>query len=235
MTIHGKITFKEAIIIDEKLMEDLEKVVLEYFTNIKYVGGLCNGDDIVFDTLSELLLYENANQRKLIKLKVKFDYNEIEFYPTIGGMCSYKYTVCGFFTTNNENISILFEKKIKDILEKHRRKKWYTILTKISMMHFSIFLPGISAVSTIYTIMQGELLGEVVYTINLVNLGMLSVMLFIVLCIIFAKCRNALLPPVCFMLGEQIQEIKRNEDRFSKIFWGVVVAFIVSFIVAKIA
>ncbi len=76
MTIHGKITFKDAIIIDGKLLKELESVILENFTKIKYEGSLCNGDSILFDSLSELLQYENINQRKLIELKllVNLDY-----------------------------------------------------------------------------------------------------------------------------------------------------------------
>lgn len=234
MTIHGKITFKDAIIIDERLLTELENVILENFTNIKYEGRLSNGDDILFDSLSELLQYENIDQRKLVKLKVKFDYNEMEFYPSFGGICSYKYTVQGSFTTNDKDISILFEKKIKDILERHKRKKWYTLLTKVSLIHFGLLMIGIYSIPAIYLVMKEGMLGGNTYTTNSINFSMILAMLFIVISIVLAKCRSILLPPVSFMIGEQVEEIKKRENLFSKIFWGVIVAFVVSFIVAKL-
>lgn len=234
MTIHGKITFKDAIIIDEKLLKELENVILETFTNIKYEGRLCNDDIILFDSLSELLQYENINQRKLVKLKIEFDYNVIEFYPTISGICSYKYTVSGSYATKDTDTSILFERKIKNILEKHKRKKWYTLLTKISTMHFGIFILGLSTISTIYSVLKEGVIGGITYTANSINLGIILAILLIIVSAILAKCRNFLLPPISFMIGEQVEEIKKNENLFSKIFWGVVVTFVVSFVVAKL-
>ena len=127
-----------------------------------------------------------------------------------------------------------FEKKIKDILERHKRKKWYTLLTKVSLIHFGLLMIGIYSIPAIYLVMKEGMLGGNTYTTNSINFSMILAMLFIVISIVLAKCRSILLPPVSFMIGEQVEEIKKRENLFSKIFWGVIVAFVVSFIVAKL-
>lgn len=236
MTIHGKIRFKEAIIVDEKLLINLEEVILSFFKKITYECNLFNGDYIEFDSLIELLNYENNRSRKIVKLKIKFDYNEIIFEPTFSKLNSYQYTVFGVYRVNDSDTSILFSEKVQRVLENGRRNKWYTLLTKVSMMHFFIFALGISIGSTIISVMKEGILGkENIYTIYSINIGLTIGILIMIVSTILAKCRDMLLPPIIFMIGEQIQEIKRNEDRFSKIFWGVIVAFIISFIVTKIA
>lgn len=83
--------------------------------------------------------------------------------------------------------------------------------------------------------MSEGVIGKSVYTVNSINISIIIGILCIIFSIILAKCRDILLPPISFMIGEQIQEIKRNEEKFSKIFWGIIVAFIVSYVVAKVA
>ncbi len=104
----------------------------------------------------------------------------------------------------------------------------------MSVVHFEIFILGLSTISTIYAVMKEGVMGGDTYTTNSLNLGILLGMLLIVISAILAKCRNVLLPPISFMIGEQVEEIKKRESLFSKIFWGVVVAFAVSFVVAKL-
>lgn len=235
MRIHGKIQFKEAIIVDKKLLTDLEAVILSFFKKVIYKCKLCNDDNIEFESLEELLNYQNNKSRKIVSLEIKFDCNKINFGPTFSMYNGYRCTVSGEYEVYDSDMSILFSEKVKRVLENGRRSKWYTFLTKISMMHFIIFILAISIGTTIHSVIKEGVVGKEVYTINSLNLSMVIVILIIVISVILAKCRNALLPAISFMIGEQIQEIKRNEDRFSKIFWGILVAFIVSFIVAKIA
>lgn len=170
-----------------------------------------------------------------MSLEIKFEHNKIIFKPTLSFYGSYRYTVSGDYEVHDSDTSILFSEKVQRVLENGRRSKWYTLLTKISLIHFCLLVTGITIGSTIYSVTREGLLGGDVYTVNSINIGITIGILFFVVSMILAKCRDILLPPISFMIGEQIQEIKRNEDRFSKIFWGVIVAFIVSFIVAKIA
>lgn len=235
MTIHGKIQFKEAIIVNEKLLKDLEEVILSFFKHVTYECKLCNGDGIEFDSLDELLTYENIKTRKIVRLKIKFDYNEIIFEPTFSKISSYQHTVFGVYKVYDSDTSILFSEKVQRVLENSKRSKWYTFLTKISMMHFCFLIVGISIGSTIYSVMSEGVMGKSVYTVNSINISIIIGILCIIFSIIAAKCRDILLPPISFMIGEQLQEIKRNEEKFSKIFWGIIIAFIVSYVVAKIA
>lgn len=234
MVIHGKIQYKDAIIVNEKLLTDLEKIILSFYNKVFYECKLCNDDIIEFESLVELLSYKNIKSRKIVRLKIKFDYNDITFEPTSSLFSSYKYTVVGNYKVDDPDKSILFSEKIEKVLESYRRSKLYTFLTKISMVYFFIFFLGITMGAAIVVLIEEGVMGGSTYTTNSLNLSMIIGVLIAVISGILSKCRNTLLPSICFMIGEQIEEIKRNEDRFSKIFWGVIVAFIVSFIVTKI-
>lgn len=235
MIIHGKIRFKEAIIVNEKLLRDLEKVILQFFKKIKYECRLCTDDYILFNSLEELLNYENNKKSRIEKLVLEFDYNKIEFYTTVSYFCSYGCTVVGSYKVETQDENILFSKKVMEVLEKSRRNKLYTFFTKISILYFMVFILVISSASTIYLVMKEGLKGGNIYTTNSINLGITIGILIFFIGWILAKCRNLLFPPISFMLGEQIEQIKKNEDRTSKIFWGVIVAFVISYIVTKIA
>lgn len=238
MKIRGKIKFKEAIYIDENLLKKLEEVILEFFKKVTYECRLCNDDYIEFNSLNELLCYENNKYRKIDTIKIKFDYNVLEFSPTTSILSSYEYNVFGEYEVYDSDKSILFQEKVMNILKCNKKSKWYTFLTKISTFHLWIVIIGFFVANAIFSAIKGGINEGNIFTTNALNLTMavaiiLSIFLAL-MCNVFAKCRNTLFPPISFMIGEQIQEIRKNEDRFSKIFWGIIVAFIVSFVVAKI-
>lgn len=235
MTIHGKIQFNEAIIVDEKLLTNLEEVILSYYSKVTYECKLHNEDMVEFESLKELLNYKNIKSRKIVMLKVKFDYNEIYFEPTLSKISSYSHTVFGIYKMDDSDKSILFSKKVEEILENGRRSKWYTFVTKFSMMYFLMFILVLSIGNAIYSIVKEGVMGGNIYTINSLNLSLMLAILLLVISIFLAKCRDALLPPISFMIGEQVEEIEKQKNLFDKIFWGIIVAFVVSLIVAKIA
>lgn len=236
MILHGNIKFKEAIIVDEKMLKELEEVIEEFFEDITYKCVLCNDDKIKFDSLQELLSYENIKTRSIKKMIVSFDKcNEIVF-EIIGSIInSYKYTIQGSYKVDDSNKSILFSEKIDSIFKRHRRNKWYTILSKISFMHFWLLFFGISLVSSMRSIVEQGIEQGYIYTTNAVNLSIIAALLICGIWVLILKFRDILFFPISFMIGEQIDIIKKREDIASKIFWGIIIAFIVSFIVAKIA
>lgn len=229
MELRGNIRFTEAIVVDEKLLVQLENTLLEFYDDVLYSVKLCNGDLIKFNNLQEMLDYENIDERKIESLQIGFNIiDELNFYPTYSAFCSYKCTVSGTYRMDNSDKSILFSNKVNDALKKARRPQWYTVITKISMFHFLIveliicfFLLGY-----IY-IKEGELT-EVSFTATYFISCMLSSIMIILLCGLFSKIRKYFFPSISYMIGEQIVKIEALNKLYGNIFWCVIVAFIVS-------
>lgn len=241
MRIYGKISFKEALVVDEHLLRELEKTILSFYDSIAYSCKLCNSDKIEFDSLDELLSYENYKIRKIVKLSIEFGIgNNIAFEPDRAMLVSYKYTVQGDFVTEDQDNSILFQSKVKDILLRNRQNKWYTIITKMNLIQFNILLLGVLSCVFVYGFFthnwkMDNNVGTYIYGFDLgIVAGIVMGGVFILLGGILAKCRDFLLPPIAYKIGEQIKEIEKAKDLFSKIFWGIVVTFIVSLITAII-
>lgn len=235
MTIRGKIKFKDAIIVDEKLLRELEEIILSFYDKIEYSCRLCNDNTIEFASLAELLDYENTKIRKIERLKISFGaYNEIVFEPSLSFWCSYKCTVEGAFITEDNDKGILFSDKIEKALDKNRQSKWYTILTKISLAHFGMLCFAMSLVSSMDIVITKGLNSQYLsYNPIFINFGFVIGIIFILFGIMLSKCRNVLLPPIAYKIGEQIKEIERGRDIFSKIVWGIIIAFIVSLLAGR--
>ena len=235
MVIYGKINFKEAIIVDEKLLRELEVVILEFFSNVVYTCTLCNEDRIDFSSLEELLGYENMSKRKIERLKLSFGYyNELVFEKTFSFCSSYKNTVTCEFSSEDYNSSILFQEKIKNILEKGKREWWYTAISKITMLHFAIAFLNLGI---FLNLREFFLKGVAAFSEEVFHISALTIIIFFLVyfvTIIMSKFRERLIPAISFMIGEQIGQIKKGEELFSKFFWGVIVAFIVSVITTLI-
>ncbi len=234
MILRGKIEYKNAIQVDEKLLRELESIILEFFKEVGYLCILCNGDIINFDSLDELLDYENTKTRKITIMSIKYGYyNEIVFKCRNSLFFSYGYTVEGTYRMDNSDSSILFSEKIKNALDKNKQSNWYTIITKISLIQVCAVLFILSLGNIIY----GHAIGvhsNLTYTVEIVNLQIAIALIMMGLSIFLAKCRNMLLPPIAYKIGEQTKEIEKRRDLFSKIFWGVIVAFVVSIITSLI-
>lgn len=236
MIIHGKIAYKDAIIVDKKLLEELEKVILNFFDRVSYSCKLYNDSRIDFESLEELLNYENPKIRKIMRLSITFGYSgEIVFEPSIAFFSSYKYTVQGNYQNENLDESVLFQEKVKDILNRSKQDKWYTILTKINTMQFLIVMLVFWACLLVFSVYTKGIEQEVTFSPIIFNLYIIASFVFCLIGYILSKCRNFLLPVIAYKIGEQIKVIEKGRDLFSKIFWGIIVAFFVSFIVAIIS
>lgn len=236
MTIHGKITFKDAIIVDKKLLEELEKVILIYYDKVSYSCKLCNDNRIDFDTLDELLNYENPKIRKIIRLSIMFGYpSEIVFEPSFAYFSSYKYTVEGTYQINDLDKSVLFQEKIKDLLNRSKQDKWYTILTKINIVQFWIVMLAFCTCTLLYSLFTNGLKQESSFSLLIFIVCIIISTIFHIFGYILSKFRIFLLPAIAYKIGEQIKEIEKGRELSNKIFWGIIVAFIVSLVVAFIS
>lgn len=131
--------------------------------------------------------------------------------------------------------SVLFQEKIKDILNRNKQEKWYTILTKINTMQFLIAMLAFCACIIIHVVYTKGIEQEGTFSPLLFDLYIIFGAIFCFFGYILSKCRNYLLPIIAYKIGEQIKEIEKGRDLFNKIFWGIIVAFVVSFVVAIIS
>lgn len=236
MTIHGKLAFKDAIIVDKKLLKEMEKVILDFFDKICFSCKLSNNNTIDFESLDELLNYENPKIRKIVRLSITFGYSsEIVFEPNSAIFSSYKYTVQGTYQLKDLDKSVLFQTKIKDILNRNKQDRWYTILTKINTMQFLIAILVFFACMIIYIVYTKGINQESTFSPLIFDLYIIFWVIFCFFGYILSKCRNYLLPIIAYKIGEQIKEIEKGRELFNKIFWGIIVAFTVSFVVAIIS
>lgn len=235
--LRGRIKYKNAIYVDEKLLKELEEIILVYYKTINYRATLYNGDTIVFDSLTELLQYENVEERRIISLLIGFDIgNEIIFEEKSGYslFSSYQYTVTGNYSMNNTDDSILFTNKIYAALNKNKRRIWYTIVTKISMMHFSLILLIVSFSLYLYLKFTTVATEAIYITADTWLLSCLYCLIFFSVSFIMAKIRKRVLPSISYMIGEEIKRIQKGEALISNIFWGIIVAFGVSVVCSLI-
>ena len=63
-------SFKKAIIVNEKMLREVEKLMLEYYSDISYSVKLENRDDIKFESLDELISFENSKFNRISELHI---------------------------------------------------------------------------------------------------------------------------------------------------------------------
>ncbi len=238
MIIYGHVYFNHAIIVSERMLKELQDAILVFYDLVEYKAYLYNGDEIAFDSLEELTSYDNYENRRIKRLVASFGYdNQIYFEKNTSFISSYKYTVHCKYATKNNDESILFSNKIKGILKKGRRPLYYTFITKICMFHFLAFLLGIWIAAVIFLLFNGGLnktSGTNEKLTESIGIGVLFMLIANIIASFLEKIREKIMPALAFDIGEQIKVNERFKDLASKIFWGIIVAFIMSILTAII-
>lgn len=237
MVLHGKIEFAKALAVDEKLLKELESVLSEYYDDITYNVWLINGNRVRFESLEELIDYDNFEERRISRLMITMEYtNEIIFDTTISPINSYKNTVVVTYCMNDSDKSHIFNKKVKSILEKHKRTTSYTAFTKISTIYFCIAGLIASSISYIYSWATGIATETTTLTYSvIVNGTIFSVIVLIFIFWILSKARIKIAPPITFKIGCEIKEDEKREKLRGNILWGVIIATIAPVVFSFIA
>lgn len=231
MELRGNIKFADAIIVNEKLLLELEKIIYEFYEDVSYEATLCNEDKIKFENLGELISYENIDERKIERLDIDFGrVNSLTFTPTFSMAKSYQYTVTGNYKMNNSDKSIVFSNKVNSALKKNSRPKWYTFLTKFSIAYFLLFLLIICGMAYVYEYIKFHTIKDSSLKINYLMISMLIGGVLAYLFILLSKIRNYLFPCISYMIGEQINKIQKKNKLYENIFWGIIVTFVISVI-----
>ena len=113
MKVSGKLSFKSAIIVNNEFFIDMDELISEYFEKPKYSAQLINGDEVEFESVSELISYENFSNRAIKTMRIGFGIgNFIRIEPSIAFINGYKSTIeMGFYVEDND--------KSEEIKRKH--------------------------------------------------------------------------------------------------------------------
>lgn len=235
MRVNGRLKYDSAIIVNDIFFRDLDNLLIEYFEMPKYSADLVNGDNIEFDSVLELINYDNFADRSISSVRISFGIgNYIFLKPTIAFVNGYKSTIEMYFEIDNNDKCEEVKRKVRLIFEKHKQSMLYTIASKFTMMHICIVLLTLSFFSNLHVLIapKNQIVGLSAQTVVAVcTVG--TILLLLVgygISWIIKKC----FPAIIFYLGENIKNIEKNSRFKSNIFWGVFVAAFVSAMVALI-
>ena len=71
MKYKTEFSFNKAIIVDANMLSEMQKVILEYCDNIEYRAYLENRDKIEFESLDELLEFENSKRNRINEIYIE--------------------------------------------------------------------------------------------------------------------------------------------------------------------
>lgn len=233
MKLNGNIYYEEALIVDKDLLSELEVVLIEYFEKVSYNVTLINGDSIEFDSLDELFKYENVKSRKITVLEIEFGFlNRLKFDKSGGTFSSYKYSLTGYYTIDDDDKAVLFTSKLKLVLDKGKRPKWYTFLTKFSAGYIAV----LSIVLWIILILMQMILqintSDSYITANHLNIALFIIIIVCIIIFICSKIRDYFFPVISYMIGQQKKEIEKLQNFYEKFFWGIIITLAIGIITA---
>ena len=235
MELHDKIGYKKAIIVDECMLTELDQCIRNFFALApKYSADLLDESIIDFETLDELLQYDNFGNKAINFLKISFGYaNRLTFKQTLSFFHSYEYSLLAEYIINNREDNILFKQEMFKIFEKGKRPWHYTFVTKFSYMYFCIaFLFFIAIFSGILYLKGMFIFKDTPLSASLFNNWIISTASIFIVSYLLSRIRKVLFPVISYKIGEQKKQIERRDDLISKFFWGVIVAGIVSVIIS---
>ena len=72
MKVSGKLSYKSAIIVNDVFFKDIDELLREYFEKPKYSAQLINDDEVEFESVSELISYDNFSNRAIKTMRIGF-------------------------------------------------------------------------------------------------------------------------------------------------------------------
>lgn len=229
MKVNGKLKYNSAIIVNDTLIRELDGLLCEYFSEPKYSAELLNDDKIEFETVDELVSYDNYSIREIKRIIISAGLdNFIYIEPTFSFLSNYKSTVEMYFRIDDGDKSEEVKRKVKTLLDKHKQTIFYTLASKISLTHICILLMIMGFISNLYSLVTPR--NSVIEVSGSTIISLSSVVAVIILLFSFGVywIIKKLFPPIIFYLGENINKTERNSKLKSNVFWGIIVAAIVS-------
>ncbi len=234
LKISGKIQYKSAILVDDSFLEDVDKLLCEYFDVPRYEAKLFNGDKITFDSVLELVNYDNFSHRRIASLEIGVGYNNlIEIKPTYSYINAYTSTIEMSFEVDSIDKVEEIKRKMRTIIDKHKQPLLYTVASKLSFMHLLVLTFCTSMMFSIWQFVNYGLTNTEIDYMLLLPICIVAAAFAVILGNAFAWLIKTCFPPVEFYLGENKTAVERKRDIKGKVFWGIVVTTIISYAVSK--
>lgn len=201
-----------AISVSKDFLLDLENIIQKFFSHIYCVAILKNKERKTFESIKELCEYENALEKRIVKLEISAhgDENESLFLFFEG---KEKTSIHGIVSTNEKSKTESICKKIDYATRRKSEGFFFSLMAKISysemlyviliilMSIYAIIFPDTSSSNNVGII---EVLTK--YLIPLVEL----VAIYMGFVLLIYKLKTYMWPIIVFDIGD---EIKKNEKR----------------------
>lgn len=229
-------SYKKAIIVDNNMLNEIDKEIRAIYAIVKYEAITVSGDKIEFESLNELLSYENAENEKLVSVDISARDEKFINTAYIFIKCkpssfweSFE-TVRVTFTVDDTNKKVIFKNNVMHLLERCTQNKKYNAISKTEVfILFSIVYIG----------------AAIFYFIKLFsNKGQISTALsttMIILCALYClkmplqKYRDKYYPRVVFYLGDQIKQYEEQKGSRQNFFWTVCIGGVISVIMGVLS
>lgn len=234
MKVSGKLSFKSAIIVNNEFFIDMDELISEYFEKPKYSAQLINGDEVEFESVSELISYDNFSNRAIKTMRIGFGIgNFIRIEPSIAFINGYKSTIeMGFYVEDNDK-SEEIKRKINLICDKHKQSAMYTAASKFTIMHICILLWGLSFILNLNVLITHKTDDGTMSISTIVAVCTVGIVIMLLISAVLSWMIKRYFPAIVFYLGENIKNVEKKSRTKSNIFWCIIVAGIVSAMVSS--
>lgn len=232
MVCKTSFSFKKAIAVNEKMLREIEEQLLEFYSVIHYSVTLENRDDIIFDSLDELISFENSKINRICKIHIRGNNksytNEIQIYMGIDPILGKKYgnTVRVDIETDDISRKTILKGNLENIFIRNEESKCYNFIATNDLLTISQVC-GI----VIICIFIFQFLSNGFEAKNKVLLFSTFISCFVIWgSVAFEKIRKEYFPQVIFLLGDGIEDYKRKKSARGNFFWSFIVAVCIAFI-----
>ncbi len=234
MKVSGKISYKSAIIVNDTFFQDIDELLMKYFEKPKYSAQLVNGDEIEFESLSELISYDNFSERAIKAAKIDFGIgNYIRIEPSISLINAYSSTLEMKFEADSNDTSEEVKRKFKLICNKHKQSLLYTAASKFALMHISILMIGISFILSLFILISHNTTDNAMSSSTKLAIYTVGVVIGLLTSFILTWIIKQLFPAIVFLLGENIDKVEKKSKLKSNVFWGIIVTGILTVVLSK--
>lgn len=226
MKKEGQIITKKRLLITNERLAELESLLSKYCAQVDWKATLIDGTTITFDSFEELQHYSNFGSSKILGIKAdghsddyttRIDVSISREYPILKrfGECNFKFASEDQFTVFKKETQTFFEKCVEGEVT-YQAGKWGSAFVLIGLVLYTA--------SKYIKVTAGD-----IFLIYLSSI-MLAGALFWLLITVSAKIWDYIIPSITFAIGEGIARYEKSKKLRSNIFWGVIIAGIIGFL-----